>query len=124
MKLNKLSNFVGFKVSKIEDYIRAVDADLRNLFLFTQGRVRFGSRDDNTFGENISGEFQTFTTPTATNAEFSVTHSLSAVPTGGYLVVSQGGAGDLYTATGSNTSTTAYFRSNVTSTSFTVFLLK
>lgn len=124
MKLNKISNFVGFKISKIEDYIRSVDTDLRNLFLFTQSRVRFGSRDDNTFGENVAGEFQTFTTPTATNVEFSVTHSLGAVPTGGYLVVTQANKGSLYTATGSNTATTAYFRSDATSTSFTVFLLK
>ena len=124
MKLNKLSNYVGFKISKIEDYIQSVDIDLKNLFLFTQGRVRFGSGTDDTFGENISGEFQVFTTPTATNVEFSVTHSLGAIPTGGYLVVSQAGVGSLYTATGSNTATTAYFRSSATSTSFTVFLLK
>lgn len=124
MKLNKISNYVGFKISKVEDYVRAIDTDLKNLFLFTQSRVRFGSGTDNTFGENVAGEFQTLTTPTATNSEFSVTHSLGAVPTGGYLVVSQAGAGSLYTATGSNTSTIAYFRANVTSTNFTVFLLK
>ena len=124
MKLSKLSNYVGFKISKSEDYIRNADTDLKNLFLFTQGRIRFGSGTTNTFGENVAGEYWVVTTPTVTNYEFSITHNLGAVPTGGYLVTSQNGAGDLYTATGSNTATKAYFRSNVTSTNFTVFLLK
>lgn len=123
MKLSKKSNYVGFKISKPEEYILTIDTDLRNLFLFTQGRIRFGSGTTNTFGENVSGEFWVITTPTATNSEFNVTHNLNTVPAG-WLITSQSGAGDLYTATGSNTATKAYFRSNVTSTNFTVFLLK
>lgn len=123
MKLNKISNYTGFKRSNVENYIKAADTDLRSIFLFTQGRIRFGSGTTDTFGENISGEFWVVTTPTATNSEFNVTHNLSAIPVG-WIVTSQNGAGDIYTATGSNTTTKAYFRSNVTSTNFTIFLLK
>lgn len=123
MKLNKTSNYIGFRKSKPDDYVSAIDTDIRNLFLFTQGRIRFGSGTTNTFGENVSGEFWVMTTPTATNSEFNVSHNLGAIPVG-WLVTNQNAPGSLYTATGSNTSTKAYFRSNATSTSFTVFLLK
>lgn len=127
MRLNKLSNFVGFNISKIQDYIRSIDMDVSNLFLFTQGRVRVGPRVDNTFSENISGEIHTFTTLTTTVSglntdETDVAHSLGT-ETNMFITISQDKPGTLFASTGVS-STHTYLRSNATATTYTILLLK
>lgn len=107
----------------IMDYLKVIDYDLSNLFLCLQNRVRFGSGTDGTEGENISGEFQVFTTSATPDAENTIAHTLGAVPIG-YIVLKQDKAGSLYSGTTTWTSTNIYLKSDIASVTFTVFLLK
>ena len=129
MKLTKLSNFTGldkdkgFRQGIVENYVFDVDKDLRNFFLFSNGRVRFGTGTDGARGENISGEFQVFTTSGTPDAENTVAHTIGSVPIG-YIVLKQDKAGSLYLGGSAWTSTNVYLKSDVASVAFTIFLLK
>lgn len=110
----------------LKNYIRDVDTDLRNLFFITQGQIRFGDGDDNEIGENVSGQFQQFTSDATPNTEFAVSHTLGAIPIG-YIIMGQDKAGSLYqlSTTGTSwTSTNVYFKCDVASVTFKIFLLK
>lgn len=122
MILSKVSNYHTIK-TKLEDYTKAVNSDLENSFLALKGRIRFGSGVDGERGENISGEFQTFTTPTQTNFDFDVSHTLGALPIG-YIVLSKNIACDLYNGTTTHTTATMTFRASATTANLTIFLLK
>jgi hypothetical protein len=122
MKISKQFNYTGSKLSKPEDYLKSIDSDLTNLFLLAKGRVRFGATTDNARGENISGEFQTFTTADA-DSQGSITHTLGSVPIG-IIVLGQNKAGSLYSGTTANSSTTVYYRCDVSAVTFTTFLIK
>jgi hypothetical protein len=106
--------------------VKRLEEDLIQLFNLAQGRVRFGRGNDGDRGENISGEFQEFTSHGTANTEFSVTHGLGSVPVG-RIIVWQDKAGHLYQGPSTGTawtSTTVYFKSDVVSVTFKVFLLK
>lgn len=121
MKITKLSNYVGFDISKPEGYIRMVDNDLVNIFNFAKGRIRLGEAADGSRGENISGEYQIFTSGAAGTTTI-VTHTLGANPTG-FIVTDKSGFGDVYMATTSNAVIT-FATLATASTSYTVFLFK
>jgi hypothetical protein len=109
-----------------DEFELQVDNDLVNIFTALKGRIRFGTGTNGDRGENISGEFQNFTSDASANTEFSVTHTLGAVPIGA-IVLWQDKSGSLYQGptTGTNwTSTTIYFKSAGTSVNYLVFLLK
>ena len=122
MILNKTSKYSDFKRSKIEDYLRCLDSDLTNLFLFTQHRVSFGIGSDST-RENIAGEFQLFTSSANLGTQDTVAHLLGSIPIG-YLVTKQDQNATLKVGGSAWTTSNAYFISSATSTAFTVFLLK
>ena len=88
-----------------------------------KGRVRFGSPTDGYRGENISGEFQVFTSNATPDAEDTVAHTIGAIPVG-YIVLKQDKAGSLYLGSTAWTSGNTYFKCNVASVAFTIFLLK
>lgn len=126
MKLAKQYNFKRLNLKdekEITNYLKVIDSDLANVILCLQGRVRFGTGEDGTDGENIYGEFQVFTTSATPDAENTIAHTLGAVPIG-HLVVKQDKAGSLYSGTTTWSSTNIYLKSNVASVTFTVFLLK
>ena len=124
MRINKTSNYTGFKITKPEEYIRSVDADLTNLFLLSQGRIRFyGIASDNAIGENIAGEFQTFTSSADALTQNTVAHGVGSVPVG-YLTMKQNKSASLYTGASAWTSTNVYLISSATSTTYTIFLVK
>ena len=126
MKLAKQYNFRQLDFSSKKDvinYLKTIEYDLSNLFLCLQGRVRFGTGTDGTEGENISGEFQVFTSNAIADTEDTISHTLGAVPIG-YIVLGRDKAGVLYNGSTAWTSTSIYFKSNVASTTYTVFLLK
>jgi len=102
-------------------YLLGVDNDLTSLFNLSKGRIRFGDATNGSRGENISGEYRVFTS--STPAEFEVKHTLGVVPQG-WIVVSKDKAGDLYSGTSTNTSTSIYFKCSVGSVTYKVFLLK
>lgn len=107
----------------IVNYAKAVDNDLINIFTVLKGRIRFGDSIDGGRGENISGEFQTFTTNATPNAENLIAHTLGAIPIG-WLVINKDKAGDLYASTTAWTSSSIAFKCSVASVTYTVFLLK
>jgi hypothetical protein len=126
MKLSKLSNYIGFKGKDnqgIQEYVRQLDNDIRKLFLMTQGRVRFGGGTDGQPGENVSGEFQVYTSNGSANTEDTIAHTLGAVPIG-YIVVKQDKASNVYLGSTAWTSTNVYLKQSGTSVATTIFLLK
>jgi hypothetical protein len=104
------------------EYLQDVDLDLSNIFLFAQGRVRFGDGTSGARGENISGEFRTFTTAGA-NTEVVVPHTVGAIPVG-RIVLMQDKAGHLYSSTTAWTATNIYVKCDVATVTFKIFLLK
>jgi hypothetical protein len=123
MKLAKISP--SYK-SEPNDPLSAIDTDLTNLFLFSQGRVRFGGGGDGDRGENMNGRFQLFTTSATPDAENTVAHEMGSIPVG-FLVIHQDKAGSLYQGptTGTNwDATNAYLKCEVASVTFLVFFLQ
>jgi len=129
MKFNKISNLQGldFKDERqIRQYISDLDADVKNLELLTHGRVSFGIGTDGFRGENVSGEFQEFTSSATPDAENTIAHTIGSIPIG-YIIMHQDKAGSLYgTPTlGTNWSSSAvYLKCDVASVTFNIFLVK
>lgn len=122
MKIAKSSNLTKGRQDQ-EKYKTDVDFDLKNLFFALQKRIRFG---DGESSENISGEFVDLTSHASANTEFAVAHTVGAVPVG-FLVIYQDKAGSLYQAPDTGTawtSTNIYLKSNVSSLSARIFILK
>lgn len=129
MKVAKRSNFIGMKDKTEEDkeksiqYISNLDSDVRNLVILSQGRIRFGDGTDGYRGENIAGEFQSFTTSATPDNENTILHTIGSIPVG-YIVLTQNKAASLYLGTTAWTSARVYLKCNVASTAFKIFLLK
>lgn len=126
MKIAKTNKFNMISDPKTNDNFRQIEQDLTQLFTFSQGRVRFGDFGDGNRGENISGEFQQFTSHASANTEFSVSHGLNVVPQG-IIVIGKDKSGDLYQLSDTGTawtSSTIYLKCSVSSVTFKVFLLK
>jgi hypothetical protein len=83
------------------------------------GNLTFG---DGTDYDNIKGKWATFVSSATPDLEFSYTHDLGAVPVG-YLIMSSDKAGVLYRGSTTWTTSLVYFKCNVASTTFTIFLL-
>ena len=105
-------------------------AKLYNAF---HGRVSFGSGTTGERGENIAGEFATFTTASA-NVEKTVSlttdgafnNDNGAIPKG-YIVLHQDKAGSLYQGPTTGTAWTkaaVYVKSDVATVTFSVFFIK
>jgi hypothetical protein len=107
----------------LQNYAKAADTDLINIFTAFKGRIRFGDATDGYRGENMSGEFRTFTSSATANASTTLTHTLESVPVG-RIIINQDKAGSLYAGTGTSTTTTIPFKCDVASVTFTMFLLK
>ena len=102
--------------------MRRLEQDLSQLFLFSQGRVRFGTGTDGDRGENISGSFQVVTSAGA-DTEFVVAHELGATPTG-FLVVRTNKGGVVYDSGTAWNDTNIYLKCTTASTTLTLFILK
>jgi hypothetical protein len=121
MKLVKISNWIP--KGNQEDFNKNINTDLKNVMLFSEGRVRFGNAVDGARGENISGEFHIFTSVKTNTAETVISHTLGSIPTG-YLVINQNNSGSLYTSGTGWTISNIYIRSTTTNTQYTIFILK
>jgi hypothetical protein len=125
MKVAKTSNLVYGRQDD-KKYKSDLDKDVKTLTFAMQGKVRFGDGTDGSNGENISGQFQDITSHASANTEFTVAHTLGAIPVG-FIVLYQDKAGSLYQAptTGTAWSKTAiYLKSDVSSLSAKIFLIK
>lgn len=123
MKVVKSSNFVGEEKLDISKYIPDVNRDLSNIVLALTGRIRFGRGQDGDRGENISGQFQVYTSNGAANTEDTIAHGIGSVPVG-YIVIKQDKASNVYLGTTAWTSSNIYLRQSGTSVATTLFLLK
>ena len=128
MKVAKRSNFIGSieNEERLLEYLNNIDDDIRDLFLFSQGRVSFGSATSGDKGENLSGEFVEFTTSATPDAENTISHTMGVIPLG-FTILWQDKAGSLYQGptTGTNwTSSNVYLRCDVASVTFKIFLIK
>ena len=106
----------------MESNVRRLEQDMSQLFLSLQGRIRFGTGTDGDRGENMSGEFQVVTTSTA-DTEFTVNHTLGAVPIG-YLVLKTNKGGVVYDSGKAWTKTSIYLKCSAASATITLFLIQ
>jgi hypothetical protein len=123
VKITKTSNWTGTITGREDDYILAADADIRNIVLAINGRIRFGSSNNGDAGENIAGEFISFTSSGTADNEDAVSHTLGSFPQG-YIVVNQDTAGVLYDSGTQWSTTSINVKSSVASTTYKIFLLK
>jgi len=86
MRIVKKSSTITFKRGDNDSYVNDVDSDLTGIVQALSGRLRLGTGTDGTAGENLSGEFQQFTTSATPNAENTVAHTVGSVPVG-YLIL-------------------------------------
>lgn len=125
MKTTKRSDLIRLAVEnkQLKEYIKNIDIDINNLFVALQGRIRFGTGTSGDRGENISGEFVTYTSNGSANTEDTVAHSLGSTPIG-YIVIKQDKGSNVYEGGTAWSSTNIYLKQTGTSVATTLFLLK
>lgn len=123
MKLTKQSNYIGKVRTNIEEYIPQLEVDLENIFLAMKGRIRFGTGVDGARGENISGEFQIYTSNGSADTEDTITHTLGSVPIG-FIVINTNKGGVTYDGGTAWTATSIFLKNSTTSATTTIFILK
>lgn len=122
MKLTKNAQ-INQGAENINAQLHALDNELAKVFQALTGRLRFGTGGDGERGENISGEWQVVADTGTINTEFSITHTLGAVPIG-YLVTKINKAGVIYDSGTAWDSTTIYLKCSSANATVTLFLLK
>ena len=125
MELTKKSSIIKTveDFDKLNDYLNLLDDDINALFNLSHSRIRFGAGTDGSRGENVSGEFQVVADTGSANTEFSITHTMGAVPIG-YLVTNIDKGGIIYSSDTTWTSTTIYLKCSIANAQVTLFLLK
>ena len=100
----------------------SVVTDITNLCKAINGLLRFGDCVSGQNGENISGQWLTFTS--GTSGVFSaLTHTVGAVPIG-FITTNINKPAFIYSSGTSWTGSTVYLASSTTGTTATVFLLR
>ena len=108
--------------SSINTYGKSADLDLTHVFQALQGNLRFGNPNVNfSDGENISGQFVTFTTTTA-NTEVNVPHTLGVIPIG-YIVTGINVGGVIYSSGTAWTMYSVYIKCSAANATANMFLL-
>ena len=124
MIVNKLLNYNSSRYSSDggKGDTKEIDKDLITIFNCLQGRVRFGPATSGNNGENIHGQWVTFTTSTA-DTEVTVPHTCGVIPVG-YLVTKINKGGVIYDSGTTWTSTNIYIKCSVATATVDLFLLK
>jgi len=110
----------------LDEQVRDLQVAMRNVIIWSQGRVAFGTGVDGERGQNMEGEFQQFTSSATPNAENTVAHGLNSIPIG-YIILWQDKAGSLYGSPTNGTdwtTTNFYVKCDVASVEFLIFLVK
>lgn len=124
MRASKISSYVSSKETNPEKWARDVNSDLDNIFLVLSGRVRFGPNNNViNMGDNIQGQFLTYTTNATPNTEDTIPHNLGSIPIG-YIVVKQNKAGSIYDSGTAWNLNNLYLKSNTASILVTLFLMQ
>ena len=103
-------------------YISLVN-DIKKIIDCLSGRVRFGTGTDGARGENIAGEFQVIADTGNINTEFTVTHTVGAVPIG-FLMINSDKGGVVYDSGTAWTSTNIYLKCSAANAAITIFLIQ
>lgn len=124
MKTSKISRYNGPGNTDPNNWARDVNSDLDTIFLCLSGRIRFGPNNTNiNKGENILGQFVTYTSNSSANTEDAISHNLSSIPIG-YIVVRISKGGVIYDSGTTWTSSKLFLKCSTTSTLVTLFLLQ
>ena len=136
MIVTKRSNTSNFNQDNPNHWVNSTDKDLANITTALQGRIRFGSNststgspnigasaNSSTMGENIAGQFVTFTTPNTPNTSFTVPHNLGSTPVG-HIVASKNASVDVYGDPSTWTSNNLTLKATVAGAKVTMFLMK
>lgn len=136
MIVTKQSNAGTFNPQTPQQWVNGADTDIKNIATALQGRLRFGSNSSSTgspnvgssaasstMGENIAGQFVTFTTPSTANTSFTVAHSLGSTPVG-HIVASKSATVDVYGSPSTWTSTNITLKATTPGATVTLFLMK
>ena len=110
----------------MQEQIRDLQTQMGKLFDCLQGRVSFGTGVDGVDGQNVSGQFQTYTSNATPDTEDTLAHTIGSVPLG-YIVFTQNKAGSLYGTASLGTAWTSsniYLKCSVSSVTFLLFLVK
>lgn len=122
----KTSNWLGPQNTDVESYLGALEDDQTRIVTALQGRVRFGNGTSGGFGENLNGQFLSYTSNAIPDTEDTINHDLAVIPVG-YLVLYQDIAGISYQGptTGTNwTNTQIFLKCDTASVTFLLFLLR
>lgn len=112
--------------SSMHEQIRILQVQLDKLYQVLQGRVSFGTGVDGIDGQNIEGQWQTYTSNAVANTEDTIAHTVGSTPLG-YLVISQDKAGTIYQQASTGTAWTSsniYVKCSVASVTYLLFLIK
>lgn len=136
MIVTKKSSTSNFNQDSPQHWVNSADKDLGNITTALQGRLRFGSNststgtpnvganaNSSTMGENIAGQFVTFTTPASINTSFTVPHNLGSTPVG-HIVASKNMSVDVYGEPSTWTDSNITLKSTVANANVTLFLMK
>jgi hypothetical protein len=110
----------------MKEQLRILQASINQLYKMGQGRISFGVGMDGENGQNISGQFQQFTTSGTPDAENTIAHTVGSIPLG-FIVLWQSKAGSLYQGPSTGTAWTdssIFLKCDVASVSFLIFLVK
>lgn len=110
----------------LPEQIRQIQVQIQKLYYVIQGRVSFGTGVDGINGQQVSGQFQTYTSNVTPNTEDTLAHTVGSVPIG-YIVMTQDKAGSVYGTASLGTAwtgSTIYLRCDVASVTFLLFLVK
>lgn len=110
----------------LDEQVRILQEQVSKLYYLAQGRISFGVGTDGINGQNISGQFQQFTTSATPDAENTIAHTVGSIPVG-YIVLWQNKAGSLYQGPSTGTAWTSsnvYLKCDVASVTFLIFLVK
>lgn len=110
----------------LQSQINVLQSELTKLFTVLQGRVSFGTGVDGIDGQNIEGQWQSYTSNGTPDTEDTLAHTVGSIPLG-YIVMNQDKAGSVYGTPVLGTAWTAtnvYLKCNVASVTFLLFLVK
>lgn len=136
MIVTKQSQAGTFNSQSPQQWVNGADTDIKNIATALQGRLRFGSNSSSTaspnvgsssasstMGENIAGQFVTFTTPAIANTSFTVPHDLGSTPVG-HIVASKSASVDVYGEPSTWNANNITLKATSASTQVTLFLMK
>ena len=112
------------EMKDVNRYARELDRDIQNLITAFAAKIRFGDVADGNRSENMSGEWQVVANTGAADTQFTVAHTLGAVPQG-FLVVRIDKGGVVYEDTaGTWGETSIDLMCSAANAAVTLFLLK